>query len=165
MDAAHQFVLTPAGKAAPVTPVFTPVTLGEKHTQGDVKVIGPPTALTGVTLVDQGGTQAALDATFDRPSSNVKGFSFNYDFTGGGTDGAQLQIYLGKDLYFAMTGTVAEFDDLARQRRVLGHVRSVILTGNRQSADPNRPGPAQGQRRHVHDGDREPVPRVHAGRE
>ena len=54
VDAAHQFVLTPAGKAAPVTPVFTPVTLGEKDTQGDVKVIGPPTALTGVTLVRPG---------------------------------------------------------------------------------------------------------------
>jgi hypothetical protein len=54
---------------------------------------------------------AVFDGTFDQ-KSGAEGFAFSYSFTGGSSDGAQLQILINGRLYFAMTGDVAESPDL-----------------------------------------------------
>jgi pimeloyl-ACP methyl ester carboxylesterase len=111
VDGDHQFILTQQGPAPAVTPMFTQVTLAEQgEPQGDVTVVGPSSGVTGVTLDDKSksNTMAIFNGGLDKNDSTVEGFSFSYRFTGGCTDGAQLQILLNGRLYFAMTGSVAK---------------------------------------------------------
>jgi pimeloyl-ACP methyl ester carboxylesterase len=115
VDASHQFILTQQGAAPTQTPQFSAVTLAERSKpQGDVTVTGPSNAVTGVTLDDKSktGTTAVLKADLDKNGDKAQGFSFSYSFTGGCTDGAQLQIWLNGRLYFAMTGSVAKSNAL-----------------------------------------------------
>jgi hypothetical protein len=104
---AKQFVLTPAPRAKSVAPIFVPEQIGKSSVQGNTTIAGPAYAVSAVTLNDTGSKMAVFKGYFYKRSYQV-GISLNYSFTGGSTDGSQLQILLNGKLYFAMTGSLAE---------------------------------------------------------
>src|SRR5262249_33753130 len=80
-------------------------------------------------LDDKNGKTATFNGNFDRKTDKQVGFSFDYNFTGGGTDGAQLEVLIRVlpnpftmlggfaatlkpdafwQLHFAMNGNVAQ---------------------------------------------------------
>jgi hypothetical protein len=112
VDPASQFNLAPQA-SPPVTPTFNQVTLDTSSTTAGVTTnpAGGGAAVTGVTLKEQANGSATYQGSFVQTSSAV-GFSFDYLFTGGNPDGAQLQIWINGELHFAMTDNVAESTSL-----------------------------------------------------
>ncbi len=111
LNQSTQFVLAPQPSPAPVQPVFTPVSVTQNSLSGDATSTMTPAGVSSVTLTDDQSANAAFDGTFNKTDSSIVGFSFNYDFSQVG-DGAQLQIWLNGNLYFAMTGDVAKSSSL-----------------------------------------------------
>lgn len=107
VDPASQFNLAPQSPP-PVTPTFAKVTLDTTSTTANVSTDPPGggSSITGVTLKELATSTANYTGTFDKTDSQV-GFSFDYQFSGGEPDGAQLQIWINGELHFAMTDNVA----------------------------------------------------------
>jgi hypothetical protein len=112
VDPATQFNLAPQA-SPPVTPTFDQVTLDTSSTTPGVTTdpAGGGPAVTGVTLKEQAGSSATYQGAYNQTASAV-GFSFDYLFTGGNPDGAQLQIWINGELHFAMTDNVAQSTSL-----------------------------------------------------
>ncbi len=109
---ATQFVLKPGPPAKPVVPAFDPAAIQYGSQGGNASIAkGRDNKVTGVTLNDSDDTESFVRGDIIYPEGNILhpyGLSFTYDFTGGSTDGAQLQILINGEQYFAMTGSVAE---------------------------------------------------------
>jgi pimeloyl-ACP methyl ester carboxylesterase len=103
----QQFVLTPQDPApTKVQPTFDAVMLAADTgcCHGHVIEARLTKGVGTVTLDDQTPT---FNGYLDKESSAVVGFSFDYSFTGGSSDGAELQIRIGDGLYFDMTASAA----------------------------------------------------------
>ena len=112
-----QYFLKKKPAESTITPDFfnAPVTEDSGNCCPGVTIQGNPDNVTAMTLTDV--SYSVPMPVFNGEVKHVKsamGFSFNYSFTGGCTDGAQLQIYFDgyPSPYFAMTGSVATSDDL-----------------------------------------------------
>jgi pimeloyl-ACP methyl ester carboxylesterase len=107
LKATSQFVLTPKIRPKTIAPSFAALDVTKQETQGNTVVTGEPGKVASVTLNDEGAKEAIFKGYFYK-GFYQEGVSFNYSFTGGSTDGSQLQILLNGLPYFAMTGSVAE---------------------------------------------------------
>ena len=112
-----QYFLKKKPAESTITPDFfnAPVTEDSGNCCPGVTIQGNPDNVTAMTLTDV--SYSVPMPVFNGEVKHVNsamGFSFNYSFTGGCTDGAQLQIYFDgyASPYFAMTGSVATSDDL-----------------------------------------------------
>jgi pimeloyl-ACP methyl ester carboxylesterase len=110
LNQSTQFVLAAQPMPAPIQPVFAPISLTDASVTGDVQTTTNSDGVTGLQLSDDQG-DAAFSGQLYKQADTIVGFSFDYDFSQVGA-GAQLQIFLNGNLYFAMTGTVANSSDL-----------------------------------------------------
>jgi hypothetical protein len=110
LNQSTQFVLAAQPMPAPIQPMFAPISLTDASVSGDVQTTTNSNGVTGVQLSDDQGN-AAFSGKLYKQDDTIVGFSFDYDFSQVG-DGAQLQILLNGNLYFAMTGTVANSSEL-----------------------------------------------------
>src|SRR5262249_33092050 len=105
LNQSTQFVLAAQPMPPSVQPTFTPISLTGGSVTGDAQTTTNSDGVTGVQLSDDQG-DATFSGHLDKSDDSIVGFSFDYNFSQVG-DGAQLQIFLNGNLYFAMTGTVA----------------------------------------------------------
>lgn len=102
-----QFVLSPTSNNPPdVTPAFAKTTFVETSTQGSVVTGGSASGVTSVGLNESNGPVSTFQGTLNK-ASGVVGFSFDYNFASAADPGAQLQILINGNLYFAMSAGLA----------------------------------------------------------